>query len=397
MRRCAAALVLGLSLVTTPGVLPEAAHADILEELEQGFGYRVETLGYYAFTELEPDGADPGNILDFAHHEARLELRPDLDLDFRRLALGFRPRYRINYRSFDSGPQANTSETGDELFIQEWEIGLSLTDALLLSTGRIDLQWGPSYLLSPSNPFNRNNGLNDPQLEQPGLEYSQLAWMPGYRWTLTLIANTGPGRFTSGRPFSPRYAMRVDYTADGWFGGLIGSITEDEHDPVIGGFAGWTVTDALLLHAEWSVDTAVESGDPVKEGDYLLGGSYTLGGGAFAVAEFFRDGTGCEAPNIVTCFNPFAGDPADPTDLLFRQNYVLLQFTHPSWLDQVAWTARWIHGFDDGSSRLMGFLEWTATNHLQPFFTGLADFGGSRDEFGSVVQLALRAGASLVF
>ncbi|NNF07139.1 MAG: hypothetical protein HKN21_10295, partial [Candidatus Eisenbacteria bacterium] len=292
MKYTAALLVAGLGL-TVLGLVPGTVSADLFQELQSGFQYRVETLAHHTFIELEPDGINVGNFLGFARHESAMNVRPDFNLEIRRLGLDFRPRYDLSYRRFESGPLANTTDTADDLYIQEWEARLSLSDAFLVSTGRVNLQWGPSYILSPSNPFNRSNGRNDPQVEEPGLEVSQLIWFPNYRWTVTLLANTGKGRLASEQPFSPRYALRTDFIGDGWFAGVVGSITEDEQDPVIGGFAGWTVSEAVLLHTEWNVDSGPTNGNALKDGDYLVGGSYTFTSGAFLVAEFFRGGTGC--------------------------------------------------------------------------------------------------------
>jgi hypothetical protein len=45
---------------------------------------------------------------------------------------------------------------------------------LYLSYGRENLQWGPSYLFSPSNPFFHDNGRSNPKKEIPGMDFARL-------------------------------------------------------------------------------------------------------------------------------------------------------------------------------------------------------------------------------
>ena len=51
----------------------------------------------------------------------------------------------------------DTSESDTDAYINEWRLRFRVSDQFFLSLGRENLQWGPSLLLSPSNPFNSGN------------------------------------------------------------------------------------------------------------------------------------------------------------------------------------------------------------------------------------------------
>ena len=77
-----------------------------------------------------------------------------------------------------------------QVFVNEWFFRYRLTDRFFASYGRENLQWGPSFLISPSNPFIERNGKNNPYLEVPGLDYAKINWIVDSSWSAQLIANT---------------------------------------------------------------------------------------------------------------------------------------------------------------------------------------------------------------
>lgn len=173
-------------------------------------------------------------------------------------------------------------------------------------------------MVSPSNPFNRDNGQNNPRLEVPGLDYGRVVWLPGNAWTLSFIANIDRGRQEMLRDFRKTYAMKLDFTGENTYVSLIPSYREDEK-PRVGFVGGWTVSDALLLYAEGRLS------DVIDEAAFLVGGSYTLERGPTIVAELFRDGSGCTLKPISLCLLAGVGT-ADAADILLRRHYLLLQY-----------------------------------------------------------------------
>jgi hypothetical protein len=158
----------------------------------------------------------------------------------------------------------------------------------------------------------------------------------------------------------------------------------------VGFFAGWTVSDALLLHAEGSV------ADAIDDAEILIGGSYTLELGPTIVVEFFHDGGGCTLERIDLCFVPDAGD-TDPADILIRQNYLLVQYVHTRIRDTIDLTMRWLRNLDDDSNRITGIFNYELNDHMQLFVISNIDVGDKDAEFGSLVDYSLMAGVGYTF
>jgi hypothetical protein len=109
----------------------------------------------------------------------------------------------MRWEKWDGGGKSG-SQGDAEIFIQEGFARYRMIDPLIVSYGRENLQWGPAYLISPSNPFNQDNGRNNPMLEVPALDYGRILWLPTDRWTISFIANTTRGRQTRIRDFVSR-------------------------------------------------------------------------------------------------------------------------------------------------------------------------------------------------
>lgn len=373
----------------TTGDTARERPAGIAKELRDGFRYRVEALAHGSYLGLEETRLNPKNIFGLPRHQAEFDMRPDLGLGLRRLKLDIRPRYEIRRRWFEDGRKKGTHQDNDSLFVNEWLARLRVVEGLFVSYGRENLQWGPSYLISPSNPFQRGNGQNNPFAELPGFDLARATWIPDGRWTFSAIANTGEGRLESARPFDRRYALKTDYTGQGKYASLVLSKKDDDRTVRTGGFAGWTASDAILLHMEGSV------ADAMNRAALLLGGVYTFRPGSFVVLEYFRDGEGCGNGPIWDCYRA-RGATLGLSDALIRRNYAMAQFTHPRLFDHILLTARWIHDLDDASDRGIVIAEHELGTAFHIFGVAGFDRGADSDEFGSIASVAGTAGVRWV-
>jgi hypothetical protein len=385
LRAAAGALTAALTVLAPH---PTGAGETWLGEIRDGFDGRLVVQASAAGLRVRDSDLNPQNFLGLPEARLALEVRPDLRLNVRRFRFGFQPRFAGRAFRTDRGSEDATWDTDTDAYVHAWWAQLRAASTLFVSYGRENLQWGPSYLLSPSNPFNRNNGQNNPQVDVEGLEYAQALWIPDAHWSVSLIANTGQGRLTTFETFERAYAVKLDCTGGGVFAGAIGSIREDGTRGGVGGFAGWYPTDAVILHAEGRWE---ESGF-----DGLAGGVYTFESGLFVVAEYFRDGDGCRSESIAGCFNPFFGR-SDPAEVLFRRHYIFTQITDPSPWTRGSLTARWIAGLDDGSHRWIGLVEHELGDRWIAFLVGVVDRGERRDEFGSLIEGAAMAGVTVAF
>ena len=355
------------------------------EEARRGFSARISLLGFGVAVQPVNSLLNPNNTLEIPRYVMELDLRPDFNLNFRQVELSVRPRLNLRWQWWEDGVRQGDNEGDADVFAYEWLARYRLTDQLFASYGRENLQWGPSYLLSPSNPFNQDNGQNNPMLEVPGLGYGRAVWIPSQSWTASFIANTNKGRLELIRDFKKTYAIKLDYTIEKKYFSLIPSYREDGEFSV-GFFGGWTVSDALLLHVEGSVP------DRIDEAAILIGGAYTLEWGPTIVAEFFHDGSGCALKSIVQCFARGFGTD-QPANILIRQNYLLVQYAHTRIMDTTLnLTLRWIRDLDDDSNRIISIFEYGLTDRTQLFAIGNVDIGNKDAEFGSLLNYSLMAG-----
>lgn len=352
------------------------------------FSYRIQGLLYGIKRDLQPSLLNQNNILNISQYQGTGELRLDLKLNLPEIELAAKPRLNLTWERWDQGIRADETRTKDEAYLNEWGIGYRFHKDLVGSYGRENLQWGPSFLLSPSNPFNPRNGQNNPWLEMPGLDYGKLTWVTSSQWSTQLIANTDEGRLDLFRDFRPTYAGKIDYTGTGRFASLI--LSHRESGPSrLGYFGGLTLSDAALLHLEGHVDDAGRN-------QTLFGGSYTFTNGATLAAEYYRNSENCLRKEIAYCFAPF--DDTDPDLSFYRRDYGLVQYFHTGFVDPALdLTLRGIINLNDGSSRSIAILNYDFNNYTE-FFT-LADWtsGSPNTELGALYRYSIMIGTSISY
>jgi hypothetical protein len=394
----------GTAAADTEPVLVSTGPVSIFDEIERGFYSRINVLVFGIFQEPEMNSRlNPNNILEISTYQASINPRVDLNLDFRRLELGIKQRFIYLWQRWDEGFPEGEEDSLAQFYTNEWFARYRVTDELFVSYGRENLQWGPSVLLSSSNPFNKENGRNNPRVEVPGLGYARAVWIPNSTWAVSFIANTDEGRLgrqqgfglsqsgfaggsTQGADFQPGYALKIDWTGEGKYFSVIPSYREHTGYRV-GFFGGWNVTDALLLYGEGS------HGD---YGDYeLLGGaSYTFEAGPTVNLEYFHNENGCLEDRIDLCFRRGEIDSTDP---MFRQDYMMFQYSDTEVWNDFNINLRVIHNLNDQSNRLIGIFEYEATDHTLLYVIANG-FTGSRDsEFGSLLNYSFFVGAAYTF
>ncbi|MCP3874288.1 MAG: hypothetical protein GY699_14185, partial [Desulfobacteraceae bacterium] len=173
------------------------------------------------------------------------------------------------------------------------------------------LQWGPSFLASPSNPFFSDNGKSRPNQEGDGKEFAKILFIPDLNWAYSFIVNTGDGRFNE-RNFEKTYALKTDYVSDNGYASLILSHREGNiHRERIGLFGGLTATDALILYSEANFQQGSDALYPIVDNSpfdysmgaseqddhsiytsFLIGGTYTFESGSSMTIEYFYNQMG---------------------------------------------------------------------------------------------------------
>ena len=405
----------------------------VLDELD--YSLRVLAFG----TDQKPADSTQNpqnNFFRLPRYLAEIELRPDVFINLKRLDMSVKPRLNIKWRKWDEGVRSGDSKIVDDWFINEWLARLRLTGNLFVSYGRENLQWGPSFLISPSNPFFRDNGRNNPKREVAGLDFARLVWLPTDSWTFSLIANLGEGQqeFRLDE-FEKIYALKLDYVGQEAYTGLILSHREGDRTR-LGGFGGWTATDALLLYAEGAAEKGTRALYPEAannpfglsmepsaddsnsvEGTFLLGGAYTLEVGPTLTLEYIYNGPGYDsdqarayyrlredaadafdAPGLIGGLSRLTlSQTADPFLRLLRRNYLMFQYKHNDIWDALDLTLRWTQNLDDSSGQFLSIAEYFLSDHIEFYSIATVNSGSEDTEFGTVLDHQVIVGLEYTF
>jgi len=436
-------VVLGFLLVgkgateSNIGDASQSPLARLSKTLAEGLDYSIR-LQTTATTQAPADSSqNPGNaFLNLARYQLAIELRPDFFLTAGRLTLSVKPRANIVWQTWEEGPLRGTNDTTDGYFVNEWLIRLSLAENLFVSYGRENLQWGPSYLLSPSNPFFSDNGRGNPKSEVAGMDFLRLVWLPLDSWTVSVISSLNRGRQENiFGDLDKIHALKLDYDGMSGYGSLILSHTESDRTR-LGAYGGWTLTDALLLYAEGGVSqgtpalyaqknasplggsmTSIKTDSSKLEGTILAGGSYTMACGPTLTIEYVHNTLGyndSEAsayqdlrqngaaalglPGLTGSLAPFTLSRTWANGLrLSRQNYVMLQYRQTDIWDLLDVTGRYTHNIDDGSGQVILMVDYYWGDHIQFFSIATFTSGGRDTEFKSLLDYQWLVGMTHTF
>ena len=416
---------------------PSSLFGGLGEELANGFEFTLRTLAFGNYRDVADSSQNPNNdFFQIPRYSTELDLRPDARLIFRRLDLSVKPRMNLEWNVWEDGSREGDTNLDDDWFINEWLARIRVNDSLFVSYGRENLQWGPSYLFSSSNPFFKYNGRRNPKLEIPGMDFARLVWLPEMSWTMSMIANLDKGRqefqFSE---FEKTYALKLDYAGQEAYASIILSHQEGNRNR-LGGFGGWTASDALLLYGEGAISRGTNNLYPVEsddlfgasmeavdddssslKGTILIGGSYTLEIGPTLTVEYVYYGPGYddEQANEYYRLRQNASDSfgltgsigdlsrltlsqtADPGLRFLRKNYVMLQYQHNDIQDVLNLTFRWTQNIDDGSGQFISIIEYFLGEHIQLFSIGNINAGSEDTEFGSILDCQWMIGIEYTF
>lgn len=219
-------LLLAALLVADPAPAAEpipvdAAPVEPAAETQPAFTFRGHlewiTAGGVADSRASP--TNPGNrVLQAPFGGAQSELRPDLRLEYgKELTAVARPRLLVKVEKAHTAdgwqPERSTADT-------EWIEGYAtwrLSDALSVSYGLQNFQWGPAELLSPSNRiFHATGFYRDPVYVVRGRHLVRVNVSSGREWSAVLlveVGDNGEAPFVYGEPFEPKAQAKVEWQA----------------------------------------------------------------------------------------------------------------------------------------------------------------------------------------
>ena len=422
------------------GWWPQMANADdagdtkpsVIQTVKDGFSadWRIMAYGIMQKPAKSTQNAD-NNFLNLTHYTGNLELRPDFKLDLDFLQLSAKPRAKLEFRIWEEGTRSGETQWKDDWYVNEWLVRLKARDNLFVSYGRENLQWGPSFLFSPSNPFFRDNGRSNPFMEIQGMEFGRLVFIPHSSWTVSAIVNTDEGRNTllDPDPFEKTYALKADYTGRENYASLI--VSQKDYNKTLGFFGGWTISDALLIYGEGSFMKGSNALYPRTDTSYLqasmqkihqddsdikpiilIGSSYTLEASGTFSLEYAYNGPGYNRDEAdvyydlrrrgTTAFNMGGlagllgqntlGQTINPGLRYLRKNYGMFQYAQSNIKNKIDLTLRWTQNLDDGSGQFLALVSYFMGNHLELFSSGMISAGGGDTEFRSTLDYQLMFG-----
>jgi len=318
---------------------------------------------------LADSDLNPGNgLARLPDKESLLLLKPDMTLVREDWLVSVKPRAEFSLNHYEIRG-VSCDDTDSNADIPEFMVRRSLTEDLFLSYGRENLQWGPSFLFSPSNPFFNDNEKKSLVQNPEGKGLLKMVMVHDEAFAASLIYNTDKGTFDE-PDFEKTLALKLDYSGDTGYGSLI--LSHRDHGPErLGAFAGATLTDAVLVYGEGSLQN-----DGGLSGSLLLGATYTLESGDSLCLEYlyFEQGR-------------------DRNSDFLRENYILVQFLKddlPGCLDLVS---RVTLCLDDGACRLYSALSRELGGHMELKTAAMINTGGAHGAFGAFldyqIQLAL--------
>lgn len=380
---------------------------------------------------------NPGNMfLRLPEYRYNVEARPDVTLNWERLHASAKPRMELSWRRWEGVAQEDDTSWKDDWFVNEWLIRIRVLEGVFVSYGRENLQWGPCYLVSPSNPFFRDNGRGNPRQEVPGMDFARVVWLPDPAWTLSGILNTDEGR----QPIQPALfkkttALKLDYTGQAAYAGMILSHRERDRSR-LGVFGGWTATDALLIYGEGVMHkgtdalypqadrtplgasmTARYENDSSLKGTVLVGGAYTLESGPTLSLEYVYHSPGYDDEEAEVFYGlrdraaqafqggqPTKGlaamtlsQTADPGLRFLRRHHLMAQYHHSNIWNVLHLTFRWTQNLEDHSGQFVSIVEYTVGDHVTLFSIGTVNRGNGNTEYGSIMDYQWMLGVEYAF
>ena len=407
-------------------------------ELSEGFEASLRINSYGLYQGVASSTQNPDNdFLRIPRFLFDLDIRPDFYLHFRKLEFSVKPRAYLEWSSIEEGLRREDTDWKNDWYINEWLVRLGVTDSLFLSYGRENIQWGPSYLFSPSNPFFENNGRMNPNMEVAGMDFATLIWGPSIRWSLSLIANTGEGHqeYKTGK-LHKSYAVKIDYTGnEGYIGFILSRREKETHR--IGTFGGLTASDAVLLYTDIGFSRSSDVLYPVEDilspfgvsmqaldedsskwsGAMMVGASYTFMAGPVISAEYLYNDAGY-SNNQANQYYQLRHDASDayygngltggisrivlgqtvnPGIRFFRKNYLVLQYSQNDIKNVLNLSFSLIYNMDDRGGELVSNLNYAVGDHMQVFSVGCINTGVADSEFRSVLDSFLTIGLEYTF
>lgn len=413
---------------------------NFISEIKNRYKFNMNVLLTGEKIKPADSSQNPENdFLKLNDYTQTLMVRPDFSLSYKNLYLSVKPRIYLEYKQFKTGTQKGRDEKDIDVFINEYCIQYMVTDKLFFAFEREFLQWGPSFLSSPSNPFFLDNNKARPDYEGKGKEFATAIFIPNFSWTFSLLANIGNGILSDNyNDFEKIYAIKTDYSSNNGYASIILSFKDgDTAKERLGMLGGFTASDALLVYGEAGFQKGSDVLYPVSDNTnpfqysmkqdhgnknkifstLLVGSTYTFESGSTLTLEYlfnqagYSDNTAADYYKLRQRAHDVYYDPGyiqglsrqtlgqtmDNNLIFLRKNYFMAQYIQKDIFDIFDLTLRFVHCADDHSSRLLSYMDFYAGDNTRFFTSSTINLGNHETSFGSIFDYSLLIGIEYIF
>jgi hypothetical protein len=389
----------------------------------------VEWLNAIRFSSPLEGALNPGNQrLKLPQVLGQTDLRANLRVEAGpRVQFIVRPRARAYASSASVDEGQRTVERDAEANWTELYVALIPHDAVSVTWGLQNFQWGPAELLAPNNRvFHEVGVFRDPLYYVRGKHLLRVNLSAGKQWSAVALAELGANGdepFRAGEQFARQVLGKVEFTtADGAsYGGVTAGAT-DGTPPWFGAYGSLALSEGLSIYADGSHTHGSRAWYPVRTAagrpafarpfaDVTSGRVLAVAGGRYTFARgddlriewlasdagWSRDDlrAGFAAARVATSAEAFAPYLLPGLEFLGRQLvYVSLRTPDlpPSRRTQVQ--TRYLHSFTDTSRVFFVTGSFDTTDSLVIFASGTATGGPPEGEFSRFVGASVVLGAT---
>ena len=344
-----------------------------------------------------------------------------------------RPRVRGQLERI--APDVTPSSTTRDIEVQFPEAYLAWRpfDALAITYGLQNFQWGPAELVSPSNRvFHETGVFRDPLYSVRGKHLLRANVSVGRQWSLVALAelsDNGAGAdeaFQAGVPFRQQGLAKLEFTSAGggtYAGATLGAV--DGARPWFGESGTWMLSDALALY----IDASHARGSaawypaqrpyrppvfdrPLRDSDdwtsmAVVGARYTFARGDEVRVEYFHQDAGYSdvqlRDGVTTVL--LAQDRQQYERFLapglefVGRDLALVSLRLPDLppARRINGQARYLGSITDGSGVVFTTLSLNATDAMVAFATAAVTHGASHAEFSRLVGGFVTVGVVYAF
>jgi hypothetical protein len=275
----------------------------LLANVETG----ADLVGLYTATEPAGSPTNPGNAIKaIPRGELELELRTRLTYRDRAagVLLSVSPFLAYDRSSVDQAGTPDRTDDDVDLLVNEYLVQLrELIPRTTLTASRQDVEWGPGFFDSPSNPFGVRTSTDNPLRADPGADFVWASVSLTDALALTYYNNYDEGAREPSAltPFRRTQLGVLTYVGERFTVSVLGGDQEDT-----GGFVGtygqWTVDDALLVYLDGIVRQGSLGLYPVPDPSLPTGGGYAATKDSDALYPEVLAGAAYTTPNGYTLY-----------------------------------------------------------------------------------------------